>query len=332
VRAVLLTVAILAAIPAAARAHGPIPSEAPLTDPMAACTTADETYTFHWYDYDRPIRTGTATVDLYFTADNCPTFSRGEIPPHLASTSTAIVRGILEKDTTDTFTWRTSTVASGSYWIWSHVDDPPAEFGTVSYVSFAPFPLTIQHPGDPKAPSIAITAPDSPFRFTDDHFPVKYAACDETGTAKVKLEYTEAQDGTGFRLIADDLPVTEMGTYEWSTPCVPEGDVTLRATITDARGLSFTSCARFFLLVTHLIPPDGGCDLEPDGGVAGSDGRASASDAAGTADGGTSAGDAPPGAGSKGCACSARPAARSDPSIALALGLCLLLFVHRRAR
>jgi hypothetical protein len=243
-------------------AHGPLPSKAPVFDPAAPGVIADQCFTIRWTDFDKPIRTGTATVDLFYVRDNTTTFVQGDRPPALVHTSSVIVRGILEKDPKDLWVWNTSTIAPGAYWIWSYVNDPPAEFGTLSFVSFSPFPVTIQHHGSALPPYVVITNPDSPIRFADDHFQLKYVAVDPDHSAHVRLEWTESLDGSNLQLLADNLEPYPCAIVEWDTLCLPESpNVVLKATITDARGMSFESWSRYFLLITHLAPPDAGCAL-----------------------------------------------------------------------
>jgi hypothetical protein len=229
---------------------------------MNPCTVVDRSFTFHWSDYDRPIATGTATEDFGYVVDNTRTFTRGEHPPDLVAATRWIARGVLEKDVTDAWTWNTSTVAAGSYWIWSFVVDPPAEAGTISVIDFAPYPLTVAHPGDKIWPSVAIIDPDSPYRFADEDFVISYAACDPDHSGRVKLEYTLNTDGSGLMPIADGLPTGNGGapeTYRWNTTCVPQGNVLIRATITDGRGFKWAAWGRYFLLLTHLTQSDAGC-------------------------------------------------------------------------
>ncbi len=228
-----------------------------LTDPDGTGTIVDQSFTFHWIDSDRPLRTGTATIDISFIRQNPPTFPQGMIPAAL--TSTAIVQGVLETDTANSFTWDTSQVPTGTYWLWSIVHDPPGELNTVNIITLSPGVLTVVHGQDPVPPSVIISKPDSPFRWSDDHFPIGYNAFDPDGTGRVKLEASKKKDGTDFMLLADNLPAVSDGMFDWDTRGLDEADWTLRATITDARGMSFTAYGRYFLLVTHIPPaPDSG--------------------------------------------------------------------------
>lgn len=262
-------IALITSAPQRAVAHGAIASQAPLFDPTNPCQVVDQSFTFSWTDYNAPIPTGTATVDFYYVRDNAPTFHRGTLPRLLTMSSQPIVTGILEKDPDDIYTWDTSAVPSGSYWIWSYVREPPAELGTVSIVSFSPNVLTIAHPLDAVQPAIRITAPDDPYRWSHEKYPIRFIACDASGGARVRLEATPRADGTGLITIADDLPVPRgpsgepvEGSFEWDTRCLAEGEWTLKATITDPDDRRFSAYGVYFLLVAHL---DEACERN-DGG------------------------------------------------------------------
>jgi MYXO-CTERM domain-containing protein len=124
------------------------------------------------------------------------------------------------------------------------------------------------------------------------------------------------RDGNGLQTIADDLPAVAAGTFVWNVADLSEGDWTLRATITDARGKSFSAYSRYFLLVTHLQRP-------VDGGVADSGTSHDAGEA-------HDAGVTPPpleGGGDDGCRC---VAGRSGDQWIAALALLVLFPLHRR--
>ena len=301
-----------------ASAHGGQPTVAWVNDPIGVGNVVDQSFTFTWLDFDKPVATGTATVDFYYIATRPPTFSAGTIPDPLDGTP--IVTGILEKDLANAHTWDTSAVPAGSYLIWSRVNEPPSEVFSPLIISYSPGVLTVAHPGDPVHPAVMITTPDTPFRFADPEFEVRYAAFDPDGTGKVKLEAGTTLDGTNFITLAEDLPAVADGAYHWDTSQLAEADWTLRATITDERGLSFTHYGRYFLLVTHLGPrPDASVvDASPqnDGSIIP------------TYDGGVE--EPAPKKPAEGCACSAsdhRPAAAKALPLVLAL-----LFIRRRQR
>ena len=253
--------------PSVASAHGGNPALAAMQTPRGVGTVVDETFELRWVDADKPIPTGTATVDLFYTATRPPSFSAGEIHPLLEGTP--IVQGVLEKDPANRHAWDTRTVPAGSYFVWSRVVEPPEEFMAPQIISFSPGVLTIAHPGDEIHPAIRITRPDSPFRYADDRFDIAWDAFDPDDSGRVRLEVGTSSLGEGYQVLADDLPATP-GWFEWDTRALAETDWRIRATLTDARGLSFTTYADYPLLVTHLgLGRDGGSGSDagppPDG-------------------------------------------------------------------
>jgi MYXO-CTERM domain-containing protein len=237
--------------PNAALAHGGNPAEARVTGPMNVGTVADAEFTVTWIDSDTPIPTGTATVDLHYTETMPPTYFLGDIPDSLSGTP--IVEGIRETDTANRFTWDTSSVPSGTYWIWSRVDEPPEPIPSPVYISFSPAPLHVQHPGDPIGPSVRVTRPNTDISYSDEGFEIRWQAFAPNGPATIRLEAGLSLDGTDFTVIADGLAATSTGAFYWETAELAEGDWTIRAVITDETG-SFTAYCPYFLLITHFFP------------------------------------------------------------------------------
>lgn len=302
--------------PRDAAAHGGQPTVAWVNDPVGVGNVVDESFTFTWADFDRSIPTGTATVDFYYVTARPPTFAAGTIPEPLDGTP--IVTGIFEKDLANSHTWDTRNVPAGSYLIWSRVNEPPSEVYSPLIISYSPGVLTVAHPGDPVHPAVMVTTPDTPFRFADQSFEVRYAAFDPDGTGRVKLEAGTSLDGTGFTTLAEDLPASADGAFTWDTSGLAEADWTIRATITDGRGYTFTHYGRYFLLVTHLGP-------RPDASVP--DAAPSDGSIIPAYDGGEE--PTPPKAKAEGCRCRAegRPTDGTAPWPAL-----LLLLAARRRR
>lgn len=249
---------ILAAIASLLVAHGGVPPIAEPTNPLGCTETASTSYRLEWIDTDMPIATGTATVDLHFVRENPPTFVRGTYPEVLAGT--AIVSGIRETDRDNAYTWELRDVPTGAYWVWAIVHEPPNELGFQLVPALSPGILRVQHAGDPEPLCVYLKTPDTPFRFADRSYVVEYDANDPRGTARVKLEATLSRDGTELITIAEDLPAVPDGRFVWDTSTLELGDWTLRATVRDDSGQSFSSYARFFLQIQHF----------PDAGVIGS--------------------------------------------------------------
>lgn len=249
--------------------HGGFPPVATVLNPVSTASlsaTSTAGFTVRWLDTNQPIATGTATLDLYYTEHNPPTYRLGTVPETL--TGTAIARGIREIDPADSVRWDLSAVPTGTYWIWSIMNEPPNELGFQQIFYFSPGTLTVVQPGDEEPPSIYITAPDTPFPYADTSFELRYDARDPHGTGRVKLEATNALDGSKLRLIAEDLPAIRGGRYTWNTTAIEKGEWMIRATIEDARGRTRSVYARYFLLIEHFGDTDAGVREDAGGGEA----------------------------------------------------------------
>ncbi|MEQ9497563.1 MAG: hypothetical protein RIT81_11910 [Deltaproteobacteria bacterium] len=238
--------------PATAWAHGADPAVAYITAPTGVGNVVDESVELLWVDADRSIPTGTATVDFYYTDRQPPTFQAGERPDDLVGET--IVTGIWEKEMPNAYTWDTTSVPAGSYLIWSQVVEPPEENMAIQIIGLSPGIVTVAHPGDPVHPAVYLTSPTSPFKFAHRSFELTWDAFDPDGTGRVRLEAMIGPDGEPL-LIADDLP-PDQGSFVWDTSQLEENDWTLKATITDDRGLSFYHYSNYVLLVTHNVPED----------------------------------------------------------------------------
>ncbi len=227
----------------------------------------DQSIDLVWIDNDTPIATGTATVNLFYTDAMPPTFEPGTRPDTIVGMP--IVEGIIEHDTTNRYTWDTSGVSAGVYWVWSLVIEPPLPNPSPQIIRFTDVPIVIAHLGDEVPPAVRVTNPDNPFVWSDRMIDIEYEAFDPSGTAKVRIEVGSSFDGTGFTVLAEDLPAVQEGSVSWDTSQLAEADWTIRAIITDDRGFEVTAYAKFFLLITHLQEPDAG--VAPDTGPAPTD-------------------------------------------------------------
>jgi len=287
--------------------------------PFAAGELADDKFVLEWTDYDGPSLTGTVTVNLYYTAEMPRTFPIGVIPDTL--TGTAIVTGIDEADLTNRYEWDTSSVAPGSYFIWTLIDEPPEEMAVLRIIAFARGVVTVAHDQDPIAPAIVITRPDSPYYMADHDYLIKYDAFDPDGSGRVRLEVSSATVGGDFTVLADDLPAVRDGMFEWNTSTLSEGDWTIRASIVDARGMSHSSYCRFFLRVQHDW-------LEPDAGIPMSDAGRSDANVPQSLDSGVTSNM--PAVDACGCQTPAEPATPMDFAGLIFFGLTMLALRQNR--
>lgn len=293
--------------------------------PHTVGNVVDEGYRFSWTDTNYLTPTATITIDWFYTRVMPPTFQLGASPPDLEGTP--IVLGIDEADRTDAFTWDTSTVAAGSYWIWSRMNDLPGET-SLRINAFSRGVITVAHPGDVVHPAIAMVTPRSPFEVSEQRtYDVVYEAFDPDGTGVVTLEAMRTRTATDTVLIARDLPAARSATVSWAVADLAEGDWILRAHLRDGRGLEATAYARFVLTIEHLIYPDAGpadVDVGPtvsvDGGLLPD---------IGSYDGGTR--EPPPG---EGCSCAASRGDRQTTGEAAlwSAGVFLGLGLLRRTR
>ncbi len=267
-RRALLLVA-LTATPRLAFAHGGNPAQAVVVEPMHLGPTYSDTFLVKWLDAGPPPPvTGSAMVNLFYSSQIPHAFPLGIIP--LTVTGTAIVRNLLEEIEPNELAWDVSNVPSGHYWIWSRVDDPPAEMSP-QYIRYSPAPVTVLHPGDVIGPAIALLKPQSEFSTADEFYTIDYESWDPTGTARIRFEASP----DAFRrepmwfVIADNIQAQPKATIGWNTSVLDEGDYMLRATITDCNGRSFVGHSRYFVFVAHLDVPDAGpfeIGAPPDGG------------------------------------------------------------------
>lgn len=273
--------------------------------PYDVGTVVDREYRFEWNDSNYITPTGTISIDWFYTRNIPPTFQLGSTPPELEGTP--IVLGVDEQDRTDAFTWDTSSVAPGSYWIWSRVNDLPGET-SLRINAFSRGVVTVAHPGDPVYPAIILATPPSPFVIVETgSYDVAFEAFDPDGTGRVTLEAMRTRTGTDAFVIADGLPAARSATVTWDVRALPEGNWILRATLVDARGLRAQAYARFLVTIEHPTVADAG---RPD---------ARAPVDAGAEDIGSYDGGARPVVEVDGCGCSSVAGADRRPPLGLAL-------------
>ena len=225
----------------AAVGHGGFPAQAPFAQGGPSCLARDDRYTFRWTDSDSPTAFGPAFIDFIATTAPIPTFDVGSMP---ALGRMLVARDVLEPDVANVFEWRTSTVTSGHYHLWSVVREPPEEVGSVQIVERTPQLVTVVHDGDRVGPSITITRPSSPLAMSSGTFEIRYTACDPTGNARVTLE--AGREGV-FERIAGDLPAVADGRFEWSTAGLAAGTWTVRAFVHDDCGHVALGYGRYYV-------------------------------------------------------------------------------------
>lgn len=295
------------------------------TVPTTVGTVVSSTFTITWLDYDRPIPTGTATIDWYYVTQNPKTYLIGATPEDLEGE--AIVAGIAESDPSNVYTWDVSNVPSGSYFIWSKVTEPPEEMAVLQLYSFSQGVLTVHHSGDPVHPAVCFNKPDNPFTLVDETLELVLDSFDPDGTGRLRLELFSRDTPENLVTVFEDRASEPRFSYSLDTSVLEEGDYGLRLSIMDARGLGFSAYTRWFVRVTHrLSEPDGGLpDVSVDAGGTPPD-AGTPTDLGRFQDAGT---EPPEG---EGCACVAQLTPRGEASGGVFGGLALLWLGFRLCR
>lgn len=234
---------------------------------IVTCATSvgemvDGHFLVSWNDGDQGVPTGTATVDLFYTNVIPPTFVPGDVPAELEGMP--IVLGVREVDRANTYVWDTSGVPTGSYWIWSRVNEPPTIPPKRTIISFSKGVVTVAHPGDPVPPAVHFLPPASPFLWPEsDRIEIDYEGFDPDGASRVTLE--AGPSASALTVLAEGLPASHRHRFTWATLDWPEGQYVVRATITDGSGRSFSAYDQFFRIVNNPEPDTeaGGCTAVP---------------------------------------------------------------------
>ncbi len=174
------------------------------------------------------------------------------------------------------FTWNTSTIAPGTYWLVAVNNDPPFH---VAYAATAP--LRIAHGGTLR-PAALIVRPDG-YGTWDQSYHMQWLA---DGKAPLTFALAYGIEDTGAATatpmpIASGLSPTPASDgsygYDWDTSQLPSNkSYWLRLTVTDGDGNSSFTDSHFGVNVSHsgmtMPPPDlamapkkkSGCEVGPD--------------------------------------------------------------------
>jgi hypothetical protein len=264
-----------------------------LTVPDAGTTiaTADVSYDIAWVDsdsdptgryffyyLDRPPPSGTTTAKVAAQATALPLGGIWAacdcIDGPMVMCPDAGVR-----DCRNGFTWDTSAVAPGAYWIVAVDNDPPYYLYSVSES-----PVRVGHGGSPP-PGALFLAPNG-IGSADQSYPVRWLAA---GDAPFEFDLAWGKNvdpiGAPTAIGASIAAVDEGGgnfSYTWDTSQIPGGDIYVQLTVRDAQARSsVTNSAN--LRIFHPGSPDLG---RPDMAVAKTPTRGcevGGSDGAGTA-------------------------------------------------
>jgi hypothetical protein len=256
--------AMLHASPGKAEAHGGLAATAEFLAPVGLENwSAGDAFTLTWTDTDRPIPTGTATIDFFYTGIAVPTNAFGTIPEIIRSFP--IASGILESDRQNQVRFDTTPLPTGHYQVWSVINEPPLEtaLGTPTVTTRSRGYITVIRDNEIPPPAVLITRPDSPFAFADEQLTIRYATYDPDQSAQVRLTGQHMDSGEVV-VIGETLPSTATATVTWATQDLASGEWMIRGDIEDRRGERHSTYARFFVLVSHRsTPPDAGSPSPP---------------------------------------------------------------------
>jgi hypothetical protein len=164
------------------------------------------------------------------------------------------------RDCRNGFTWDTSGVAAGTWWVVAVNNDPPYHVYAVSGA-----PVRVQHGGAQLPPAALVLRPDGIGSF-DKSYRVQWLA---TGKAPLKIDLSYGLDEPGLVLgptmsLAKNVmaPIEPDGTqvFDWDLTGVATLKVYfVRVRVTDGDGVSSYTDSRFGLSVYHPPPP--GSDL-----------------------------------------------------------------------
>lgn len=297
----------------------------------------DQSFELTWTDADRRFETSTVTFDFLYTRTPPPPAPPGVLP--FAIEGRLIAVGIDEVDLVNRLTWNTAQVPAGSYVLWSIAYEEPPDL-PVTMVSLSRGVVTIAHPGDPVYPAVLVGLEAE--LSSSDGFGIPYEAFDPVGTASVTFSVSRNFDGSGAVVVGRGLPASPRGTFYWSAEGFAPGRYSVRARISDARGLAFANYGRFYLRVDPSAPPtpdagprDAGDPDAADVALADADGADAelgppdATPATGPDAGAASPPDAgPPAEETSGCRCQREP----SPGPRVWLLLAVVWAVSRRSR
>ncbi len=252
-----LFIAVVASIGLAdcAWAHAGKPAEAYLVDPAVACRVYDSAVRLTWRDTDQIGPFGEAWVEVLSSTASFP-------PPFFGARPTAaaqVLHRAPESDLANAFTWRTSTVASGHYLVWSWVIEAETEPLPLSLTHLAPNWITVAHPGDTLVgPTIVVTEPANQLaNASNATYEIRYTVCGpDTARGEVRLEV--AYRGREYELLADGLPAVADGRFSWPVRGLLPGPYFIRASVRDGCGRAFVSYARYPVDVRQPLDLDAG--------------------------------------------------------------------------
>lgn len=272
---------------------GGIPTKADFLTPAQVGDVFDASFVMNWADNEQDM---TGKLNFYYQATNA---RPGALPESADFQGEPIVSDVSILDPGNTYTWDTSAVPAGSYFIYEITRDEPL----MPMVAVGKLPLTIQHPGDPRFPATVVDKPNGIGDTQARRFAVRWrAAGDAPLTATIRAQDKDAQ--TPFEVLATGVPMkdngdgTFEGCWEWNVELVPQANYTIQVEVSNGGGQSHSAYGLFPVVVARnashpetgeppsctvvVSRPDGGTAAANDGGTGGGGGGGGCSVAAGT--------------------------------------------------
>lgn len=224
---------------AAVAAHvGGVPTQARFDTPDGIGMVGDQTFEVTWTDGDID---PTGLFDFFYQPSNVPPLAP-LTSPAFVGTAIPEAQDVTIMDATNRFTWNTSAIPSGSYYVYEITEDPPL----MPLYGITAGPVTIRHPGDPLFPAVIVTQPDGIGDITGASFAIEWLAGGEGPfTATIQWAKTDG-DGTLVDLVSD-VPMldngdgTASGCHLWDLSSMPQGYYYLLITVTDPGGRTHAS-------------------------------------------------------------------------------------------
>jgi hypothetical protein len=189
-------------------------------------------YTITWTDSDPD---DNAQISLYYSAVN---YSAGKL----------IISGLQEDDPADSYTWDTSGISPGQYYIRGMITDNVNS----SVNAWSSGMLTILEPPN-TPPSLQIISPFEPAGPVSSSFTVTWADSDPDDNAQISLYYSENTISGGLLIttLSEDDPADS---FTWNLSGVLPGTYYIRGVIQDSENPPVTSWSAGTITVT--APPN----------------------------------------------------------------------------
>jgi len=216
------------------------PSFAFLTPP-AGGTNCDLEYLIQWQDSDTE---DNAYISLYYD-DGLDTTGI------LINVSDQYPSGLREDDETDEYLWNTSSVSSGTYYLYAILDDQ----NNTTVVTYSVGQLQIN-----RTPQISVINPLVTGEETDIAYIIKWNDSDADNNAAISFYYDDGLDTTG--ILIDASVQYPSGIYEdddadslnWNTSALPSGNsYYVYAKIEDGLNPTVYDYAPGMLTINHVV-------------------------------------------------------------------------------